>query len=191
MDIKVMPPDYRARKQGKQTIPIEQRLYNHIEINQETGCWEWTGTKRNGYGRLIVGSRTDGTRHSVSAHRLSYELFCGPIPDGMEVCHKCDNRCCINPDHLFVGTHQDNIDDRELKGRNVVYKGEDQVNSKLTEQDVIDARKERINNKTPYKVLADKYGVCKKTIMNAINGVTWKHVEYLLDEQLPAPPEDN
>jgi hypothetical protein len=166
-------------------MPIEKRLYGNIRVNDKTGCWEWLGSLNGGgYGRILIGSRKDGTRRNISTHRLSYELSCGKIPKGMEVCHKCDNRICINPDHLFIGTHQDNIDDRERKGRNVVYHGENKSNSKLTEQMVIEARLERENKKTSYQKLADKYGVCKKTIMCAIKGTSWKCVDFI-----PPPPK--
>jgi hypothetical protein len=133
---------------------------------------------------MIVGSRKDGTRRSVSAHRLSYELTYGEIPDGMEVCHKCDNPCCVNPAHLFLGTRQDNIDDRERKGRNIVFIGEEQPRSKLTKKAVKDARWERAYKGTSYQILADRYGVSKKTMQNAIKGVTWKCVPYM-----PEPPK--
>lgn len=84
----------------------------------DNGCWEWTANGNNyGYGKLRVGSRTDGSRRSIRAHRLAYELACGPIPVGMNVCHRCDNRRCVRPDHLFLGTTQDNIRDRVAKGR--------------------------------------------------------------------------
>ena len=116
---------------------IYQRLIRNIKINKTNGCWEWQGSKRNGYGRMIIGSRTDGTRKTVSTHRLSYELHYGEIPQGMEICHKCNNPCCINPDHLFAGTRQDNIDDRERKGRNNPPKGEKHAKAKLTEADVL------------------------------------------------------
>lgn len=120
---------------------VYQRLISHMKINKTTGCWEWQGSKRNGYGRMIIGSRTDGTRKTVSTHRLSYELHYGEIPQGMEICHKCDNPCCINPDHLFAGTRQDNVDDRERKGRNNPPKGEKHAKAKLTELDVLTIRK--------------------------------------------------
>lgn len=163
---------------------VYQRLIRHMAINKTSGCWEWVGSKRNGYGRIIVGSRTDGTRKSMSAHRVSYELKHGEIPEGMEVCHKCDNPCCVNPDHLFLGTRQDNIDDRERKGRNVTFTGEEQPRSKLTKKAVKDARWERAYKGTSYQMLADRYGVSKKTMQNAIKGVTWKCVTYM-----PEPPK--
>jgi hypothetical protein len=177
-------PDYSARKQGKPIMDIKDRLMSHVVINPISNCWEWQGNKRQGYGRTIIGSRKDGTRRSVSAHRLSYEVFKGEIPNEYEVCHKCDNPCCINPEHLFVGTRQDNVDDRERKHRNIVKIGEEQPRAKLTKKAVKEARWERCCKGTSYGNLARKYGVSKKTMMNAIKGVTWKCVDYF-----PEPPE--
>lgn len=158
---------------------VQERLMRHTKYDETSGCWEWTGSKRNGYGRMMIGSRTDGTRKSVSTHRISYELTHGEIPIGMEVCHKCDNPCCVNPNHLFLGTRQDNIDDRERKGRNIVLTGEEQPRSKLTKRVVKDARWERAYKGTSFQKLADKYGVSKKTMMRAVNGDTWKCVPYM------------
>ena len=162
---------------------VSERIMSHISINPVSGCWEWQGTKRNGYGRMIIGSRTGGTRKSVSVHRLSYEIKNGKIPDGMEICHKCDNPCCVNPDHLFAGTRQDNVDDREAKGRNVIFSGEENGRSKLTRKDVKNARWKRAYRGTSFQKLAVEYCVSKKTMQNAVNGVTWKCVPYM-----PKPP---
>ena len=164
----------------KNALNVQQRLMRHAEYNESSGCWEWLGSKRNGYGRMIIGSRTDGTRKSVSAHGISYELTYGEIPIGMEVCHKCDNPSCVNPSHLFLGTRQDNIDDRERKGRNNPPKGEKNAKAKLTEKDVLDIRKKRAAGKS-FGKLAKEYGVCKKTIQNAVSGKSWGF--------LPEPPE--
>ena len=179
-----MKPDYSARKYGKPTMPTADRLYSKIE-KTKSGCWEWQGATNKGYGRTIIGSRRDGSRRTISAHRLSYMIFKGTIPDGYEVCHKCDNPKCINPDHLFVGTRQDNIDDRERKGRNIIFVGEEQPRSKLTKKAVKDARWEKAYKGTSFQALADRYGVSKKTMINAIKGVTWKCVSYM-----PEPPKE-
>lgn len=87
---------------------IRARLLERIVVS-DSGCWEWTRSKAtNGYGRIT---------NSLSAHRAAYELFVGPIPDGMQVCHRCDNPPCCNPAHLFLGTAADNAHDRDAKGR--------------------------------------------------------------------------
>ena len=86
------------------------RLINSATIGQ--GCWNWTAYKNNeGYGRLRAGGE------KVLAHRLSYSIFKGEIAEGLFVCHTCDNPACINPEHLFLGTHQDNVSDCVAKGR--------------------------------------------------------------------------
>lgn len=180
-----MIPDYKARKRAEPTMPLVDRLYSKIVINERSGCWEWQGSKRRGYGRLIVGSRKDGSRKSESAHRLSYVLSKGEIPDGKEVCHKRDNPCCINPDHLFLGTKKENAEDRERKGRNIIFAGEEQPMAKLTKKTVKDARWEHAFKGTSFQKLADKYGVSKSTIQNAVNRKTWKCVAYM-----PEPPKE-
>ena len=83
-----------------------------ICTDSRTGCWLWNGAKfENGYGAFSYRNKT------VRAHRWSYNYWVGPIPDGLLVCHRCDTPACVNPDHLFVGTQRDNLDDREQKGR--------------------------------------------------------------------------
>ncbi len=164
----------------KNEAKLYERLMRHTQVNHKSGCLEWTGSKRNGYGRMTVGSRADGTRKGMSAHRVAYKLAHGEIPDGMEVCHKCDNRCCVNPAHLFIGTRQDNIDDRERKGRNNPPKGETNGRAKLSEVDVLAIKEKRLQG-VSFGKLAEEYGVCKKTIQDAVSGKHWAY--------LPQPPK--
>lgn len=92
------------------------RLMSFVSPEPNTGCWLWTGIMtRDGYGKLVT-DRGD-TRTNSRAHRLSYELFHGPIPNGLVVCHHCDTPLCVNPQHLFIGTVGDNVRDAVKKRR--------------------------------------------------------------------------
>lgn len=93
-------------------IPAEKRFWKHVNKLSKDECWEFIPHKPGKYGSFSINSK------HISAHRFSYELHNGPIPDELWVLHKCDNPPCVNPNHLFLGTHQDNVDDMVKKGRN-------------------------------------------------------------------------
>lgn len=144
-----------SNPQNKQTA---ESFWARIDRTLD-GCWEWPGkTYNNGYGSV----RWHGDERY--AHRTAYELTFGPIPAGLLVCHRCDNRRCVRPDHLFVGTDGDNQADKVAKGR--------QTKHRLTEEKVRDMRADRRVGATT-AVLAERYGVSTSTVAAVLARRTW------------------
>lgn len=151
---------------------LAQNFQNHFwERVEKTGdCWVWTGAiTRAGYGWVRAG----GT--SKLAHRVAWELTNGPIPFGMFVCHKCDNRICVNPNHHFIGTDSDNMHDCSKKGRTTW--GEKGAHAKLKSQQVIEIKQLYKSGGYSYQSLADKFGIGMVTVANIITGATWKKLK--------------
>jgi hypothetical protein len=147
------------------------RLFSRTII-RDNGCWEYTGRREEkGYARMRCGG---GARAFV--HRLAYDLVVDDIPDGMKVLHKCDNPICVNPEHLFLGTNQDNTDDMLAKGRERFLKGDELPQAKLNKEQVREIKRQIAANLLEGNELASKFGVSPQTICDIKAGRTWKHV---------------
>jgi HNH endonuclease len=153
---------------------IEERLFSKYAKN-ENGCWIFAGYKdKKGYGHIGIAAEGSDKKR-VRAHRLSYSLFVGEIPDGMMICHRCDTPSCINPDHLFVGTAQDNTDDMFSKNRwkGGFEKGVRPAVTKFTEQDIL-RMKELYQSGVKQVDIAKEYRTSQGHISNIILGRAWK-----------------
>lgn len=135
---------------------VDVKDWNHLV------CWPWLGAgKGNGYGNIRANGR------NITAHRRSYELFVGPVSDGLDVCHSCDNRSCVNPDHLFLGTRTENVDDARQKGRLTGGK-----RKHLRESTVQEIRRRLAGGMSARRVSADT-GVGYSTIKNIEKGQSY------------------
>lgn len=153
------------------TCTPHMRFWGKVE--KTATCWLWKGAvQQKGYGL----TSWEG-RHNLVVHRLVWMMTNGYIPDGLEVAHKCDVRNCVNPDHLFLATHQENIDDMVAKGRQV--HGEKNLHAKLNAEAVRVIRAEyRCKGRTSNsRELAARYGVGQGAITAVIAGLTWRTVK--------------
>lgn len=176
---------------------VERIEFSYIP-EPNSGCWLWLGTlTKSGYGTAAVEGKT------VGAHRASYLAFCGPIPEGLFICHRCNNRACVNPDHLYAGTHTDNMADRKRAG--LYYEGEDHWTHikperlatgekhwsnlhpdktckgerngsvKITEQELFEIRAAFATGE-PGQRIAKRYGLGKTQIYRIRDGRSWRHL---------------
>ncbi len=142
------------------------RFWAKVDMNDD--CWQWTaGLVHDGYGRFWLNGST------YRANRISYFIRHGVDPGEKLVCHICDNPGCVNPDHLWLGSDQDNSRDRDQKGHGVDRRGSKHGASKLTEQDV----REILESSESHKVLAHRYGISPGIISEIRHGKLWQHVE--------------
>jgi hypothetical protein len=156
----------------------KENIHEYVNVNQETGCWEWNrGKTSRGYGAFSCGKQTP----LRSSHRLAWEIFNGPIPAGLFVCHKCDNPPCCNPDHLFLGTNSDNILDSMAKGRSkgpppgYKTRGEDHHAHKITEGVVHAIRAAAATGFRGFEICKIT-GLPKSIVNRVISRKTWAHI---------------
>jgi hypothetical protein len=166
-----------------QTIQLTEKqigsFWSFVKKLGPNHCWEWTTSKfHDGYGNF----------RNLRAHRIAYTLLNGPIPEGLHCLHKCDNRKCCNPDHLFLGTNDDNMRDKCQKNRQSKGKkhsdsiipqtprGEKAPSAKLTEQQVLEIRSKYKKWTYGSKRLASEYGVRFQTILGIVNRKYWTHI---------------
>jgi hypothetical protein len=136
-------------------------------------CWTWTGsTNGSGYGRTSIATKHYGKIliQLTGTHRISWELCRGSIPKGFVVCHHCDNKICVNPNHLFIGTQRENIQDCARKNR--IRFGERNNTTKLTYDQVLEIKKRRRRGEK-MRCLAEEFGLCESTVYRIMSGTIW------------------
>lgn len=155
---------------GPKPRPLVDRFWPMVQKTE--GCWIWKGTKNpKGYGKIQAGSYR--SPRMLYAHRVSFEIHFRPLLPGELVCHKCDTPNCVNPRHLFAGSHQENHDDGRRKGR--VARGEDRAHSKLKKADVEDIRNQ-ISSGATCAFISEQYQVSQALISRIKRGKAWRHI---------------
>ena len=164
----VLPP--------RSTPPISGHGYleRYVPTREAGKCWEWTGPlDSRGYG-VARSVRSGGNRGPARAHRVVYEALDGEIPEGKLLMHSCDNPRCVNPEHLTPGTDAENLADMRRKGRSA--RGEKHRAAKMTEAQVMEARRKYATGQYTIAALAAEYGLTSGPAYQMLRGITWKHL---------------
>lgn len=168
----------RCARRGPKPVPLEERFWRHVYPDPNCGCWLWDGScNGHGYGQIRVKGK------NRTATRVSWELFKGKIPDGMHLLHRCDFPPCVNPDHLFLGTHRDNIHDALAKGRMNLSGLElgrqprpeyrpHLSSRKFTKNQIVEIRASPVGK----RILARIYGASESVIQNIRSRKTYKEI---------------
>jgi hypothetical protein len=167
-----MNPIFTNNKISKhKEVPELDRFWAKVDVVlDETSCWDWNAARdKDGYGKI------GAHRVTFKSHRLSWEYQNGPIPEGLCVCHKCDNPSCVRPDHLFTETAQKNNLDKELKNRQT--RGTKNGMHILTEEDVRSIRKMYSTGQHSQITLSEMYGVTQSCISKIVRNKRWLHVD--------------
>ena len=151
---------------------LKYRFESSFTKKNEKECWIWNKKlDKQGYGVFF-----SGKDKSCRAHRFSYTFYIGEIPSGLLVCHKCDNRSCVNPSHLWIGTNKDNMADMKKKGRSQRAIGESHSRSIMTSE-MVKLIKIRIKNGEAMAKIARDFNIAYSTIANLKYGLCWNHIE--------------
>jgi hypothetical protein len=147
-------------------LTIKERFI--AKVRKTEGCWIWIACRNpKGYGLFGTGPQ------SRLAHRVSYSLFVGPIPDGLLILHKCDNPRCVNPEHLYVGTHNDNSRDMMERGRGSFVGGEENPHAKLAKEEVSQIRNAYKRGGISYQKLSNIFGIWPGHLWRIVNNKAW------------------
>jgi hypothetical protein len=168
------------------SVPIAERFLKFLpSVLDDDECWEWQGSRlKAGYGKILDGPPDHKT---LLAHRVSWELHnSAPIPKGMLVCHSCDNPCCVNPSHLYIGSHSDNAADKALRDRCRPVRGEQNGRSKLTAEQIKQIRLAGEAGVLQSTIAAD-YGVSRQAIHLILVRKNWRHLPGPAHNHAPRP----
>lgn len=188
--------------------PLEERFWKKVDRSSPDGCWLWMGAKRGkrgtargGYGQIQVGYRSNGKQLMESAHRVGYLLQVGPIPPGRYICHHCDNPMCVRGDHLYAGTHVENMADMATRSRAAagdrhgththperIVRGEQHWKAKLTDAQVREMRARYAAGAT-YAQLGRDVNVSKPMARFAVLGHCWTHIDGAASQSRPPAPK--